>query len=175
MTTNSFSSFAGPEESVTPTEEAAFQGLLAAHDVIVRQLDARLRAAHQLGLSAYGVLLRLSQAPDKRLRMTELAAATPLTLSGVSRMVDRLESAGMVRREPSLDDGRVSCAALTSAGMERLRAARMTYVASMRRLFLRHFSDEELATLGECWRRLELCTDGSDHPRAEAPRPPLIT
>jgi DNA-binding MarR family transcriptional regulator len=128
-----------------------------AHSSISRELDASLRASHQLGLSAYEVLLLLARAPACRLRMSELAAVAPLTLSGVSRMIDRLERDGLVRREASAEDGRVACATLTSDGSARLRAAHQTYLGGVRRLFLDHFSEQELETLSACWRRLGVC------------------
>lgn len=141
-------------EELTPTQAATWMGLLATHSAITRQLDAMLRASHQLGLSAYEVLLRLARAPACRLRMTELAAVAPLTLSGVSRMVGRLERDGLVRREASAEDGRVACATLTREGIARLRAAHQTYLDGVRRLFLAHFSEPELETLNGYWLRL---------------------
>lgn len=141
-------------EELTTLQAATWMGLLATQHSITRQLDAMLRASHQLGLSAYEVLLRLARAPACRLRMTELAAAAPLTLSGISRMVGRLERAGLVRREGSAEDGRVACATLTKDGVARLRAAHQTYLDGVRRLFLAHFSEPELETLNGYWRRL---------------------
>ncbi|HEX8995363.1 MAG TPA: MarR family transcriptional regulator [Ktedonobacterales bacterium] len=146
------------EDALTPAQESAWHGLLATHASIIRRLDASLRAAHHLGLSAYEVLLQLALAPERRLRMSELAAVVPLTLSGISRMVDRLERDGLVKREGSAQDGRVSCATLTHAGGERLRAAHRTYVSEVRRLFLEHLSDSELSTLSACWARLGECS-----------------
>ena len=147
-------SFVDLGEELSPLQAATWNGLLMTHATITRQLDAMLRASHQLGLSAYAVLLRLARAPACRLRMTELAAAAPLTLSGISRMVGRLERDGLVRREGSAEDGRVACATLTSDGAKRLRAAHQTYLDGVRRLFLAHFSEQELETLDGYWLRL---------------------
>lgn len=155
---NTSLSFADLGDELTPTQTTAWFGLLAAHSGIVHQLDATLRASHHLGLSTYEVLFHLAQAPAYRLRMSELAALAPLTLSGISRMVDRLERDGLVRREGSPEDGRVACATLTDDGMTRLRAARLTYLAGLHRLFLDHFTEQELDTLNACWRRLGACT-----------------
>jgi DNA-binding MarR family transcriptional regulator len=75
-------------------------------------------------------------------------------------MVDRLERAGLVRREATTEDRRVARATLTQAGIELLYAAHQTYISAVRHLFLDHLSEEELATLGVCWERL------SGHPPA---------
>jgi DNA-binding MarR family transcriptional regulator len=154
MTTHTSLSFADLGDDLTPSQATAWLGLLATQRAIYRQLDAMLRASHQLGLSAYEVLLRLARAPACRLRMSELTALTPLTFSGISRMVDRLERDGLVRREASAEDGRGACATLTSDGILRLQAAHQTYIGGVRRLFLDHFTEQELETLGACWRRL---------------------
>ena len=142
---------------LTPSQASAWLCLLATHTTITRQLDAMLRATHHLGLSAYEVLLRLARAPSRQLRMSELAATAPITLSGISRMVDRLERDGLVRREPSPEDGRVACVTLTDAGVDRLRAAHQTYLTGVRRLFLDHLSEQEIESLNQCWRRLDVC------------------
>lgn len=156
MTSDTSPSLADLGDELTPTQAAAWLGLLATHNAICRQLDATLRASHQIGLSAYQALLCLARAPTCRLRMSELAAVTPLTFSGISRMVDRLERDGLVKREGSAADGRVACATLTSEGVTRLRAAHQTYLSGVRRLFLAHFTEQELATLGAYWQRLDV-------------------
>ncbi len=145
---------------LSPAQARAWLGLLATHAGITRRIDASLRAKHHLGLTAYEIMLQLAQAPACQLRMSELAAGGPLTLSGVSRMVDRLERDGLVRREATTEDRRVARATLTQAGVERLRAAHQTYTSAIHRLFLDHLSEQEIATLGACWERL------SGHPPA---------
>ncbi len=86
--------------------------------------------------------------------MSELAGKTLITLSGVTRLVTRLEAEGLVRRERSPDDGRVFYAVLTEAGFLRLREAHPTHLEGVRRLFLKHFTDEELKTLAGFWDRV---------------------
>lgn len=155
MVRDTSSSFQESDVELSSAQESAWLGMLAACDSIVHQVDARLRAGHALSLSAYRVLWRLSLAPTASQCMSELAATVPLTISGMSRLVDRLEHAGLVRRTPNRDDGRFACAALTSDGLALVQAAHATYVASVRRLFLDHLSDEELDCLSSCWRSLE--------------------
>ena len=79
------------------TELGAWRGFLRAHAALVRDLDAELQSAHGLSLSSYEVLLLLAGARQRRLRMSELAKATLITLGGVTRLVDRLEREGLVR------------------------------------------------------------------------------
>jgi DNA-binding MarR family transcriptional regulator len=124
------------------------------HAKIVRKLDAELRQAHGLPLSSYEVLLHLSWAPGHRMRMGELAESVLLTLSGVTRLVSRLEREGFVRREPCPEDRRGAYAMLTEAGLDRLGEAHPTHLSGVHRLFLEHFSKVELKTMAEYWRRL---------------------
>jgi DNA-binding MarR family transcriptional regulator len=118
------------------------------------QLDRELEASHGLALRSYDVLIQLSRAPDRRLRMSELADAVVLSRSGLTRLVDRLEAQGLVERQPCRSDARGSHAVLTAAGLRRVRAATPTHVESVRRLFHSRFSDGELRTLGDFWERL---------------------
>jgi DNA-binding MarR family transcriptional regulator len=142
-------------EELTPTELGAWRGLLRVHAALVRALDADLAAAHELPLTSYDVLIYLGEAPDKRLRMAELADRVLLSRSGVTRLVDRLEREGLIARDSCTSDGRGSFAVLTDAGEELLARARPTHLAGVRERFLRHFSDEELQTLARYWERVQ--------------------
>jgi DNA-binding MarR family transcriptional regulator len=124
------------------------------HAKVVRKLDAELRQAHGLPLSSYEVLLHLSWAPGHRMRMGELAESVLLTLSGVTRLVGRLEREGLVRREPCPEDRRGAYAILTEAGVDRLGEAHPTHLSGVHRLFLEHFSRVELKTMAKYWRRV---------------------
>ena len=135
-------------------ELGAWRGLLRVHSAIARQLDHELQEAHALPLTHYEVLIYLNAAPGRRLRMSELASSVLLSQSGVTRLVDRLEREGLVARERCDDDRRGLYARLTPAGVSRLAKARPTHLAGVRRLFLRQFSDEELAELARLWERV---------------------
>ena len=111
-------------------------------------------AVHGLTTRDYEVLLYLAHAPDTRLPMTSLATSTRLTRSGITRLVDGLVSAGLVERIACPQDGRVSYARLTDQGLERLREAGRTHVAGIQRLFLAHFSPEEIDQLSNLLGRL---------------------
>lgn len=149
------------QTSVKPldtVELAAWRGFLVAHARLVRALDAELTEAHGLPLSSYEVLLILAHAPDGRLRMSELGEQLLLTPSGISRLVDRLERAGLVRREPCEDDRRGLFACITPEGRARWSAARGTHMRGIRERFLDRLTRDEQVLLGEAWRRV----DGDD-------------
>ena len=147
-------------KQLSSLEFAAWAGFLRTHAALVRELDHQLEAAHGLPLTQYEVLLHLDGAPDRRLRMNELARSVLLSQSGVTRLVDRLEARGFVVREPCPEDRRVLYAHITDEGRRRLLEARPTHLAGIRERFLSHFDVDELGVLGEAWARL-LADDGS--------------
>ena len=108
-------------KELSPLELAAWRGLLRVHSALVAELDRELEVAHGLPLTHYEVLLYLDVAPDRQLRMTELASSVLLSQSGVTRLVDRLERAGLVVREPCPDDRRGLLASITPAGRDASR------------------------------------------------------
>jgi DNA-binding MarR family transcriptional regulator len=112
---------------------AAWRGLLVAHSRLVPAVEADLRAAGQVSLSWYDVLLELSAAPGRRLRMSELGQRAVLSRTRVSRVVDELAAAGLAERQPDLADGRSSFAVLTPAGRNALRRAWPVYREAIRR------------------------------------------
>ena len=139
---------------LTDLELGAWRGLLRAHAGMVRRLDAELRARHGITLTSYEALMLVGDAPSSRMRISELSGATLLSISGMSRMIDRLEREGLVRREPCEDDGRGAEVALTPSGRGRLRAARASHLSGVRAEFLERFDDDELVRLGEMWGRI---------------------
>ena len=136
------------------TELAAWRAFLRAHAGITRALEAELVAEQDLSLASYDVLVQLAEAPGRRLRMTELADAVLLSRSGVTRLVDRLERAGLVSRCPVEGDGRGVAAELTPAGLTRLRVAARTHLAGVVRHFVARLDADDLAALERISRRL---------------------
>ena len=132
----------------------AWRSYLQSHASILRELDAELVAGHGMTTRDYEVLLYLAQAPDRRLPMSVLAASTMLTRSGITRLVDGLVQAGLIERVSCSRDARVSYARLTDIGYEKLRQAGCTHIASIQRLFLKHFSLEEIDQLASLLGRL---------------------
>jgi DNA-binding MarR family transcriptional regulator len=115
-----------PSGTLSSAEGGAWGGFLRAHATVVRKLDAELKVAHGLPLSSYEVLLHLSWAPGHRMRMGELAESVLLTLGGVTRLISRLDSEELVRREPCPEDRRGAYAILTELGLARLNEAHPT-------------------------------------------------
>lgn len=143
-------------------ELAAWRGFLRVQSSLFRRLDADLSAAHHLPLRSHEVLFLLAEAPERRRRMTDLSRSALLSPSGLTRLVDRLEREGLVGRERCADDGRGCFAVLTDAGERRLQAARTTYLAGVRRLFLDRLGDDDLRRLTEYWELLVPGAAGSN-------------
>nr|WP_204264502.1 MarR family transcriptional regulator [Geodermatophilus normandii] len=127
--------------------------LLRVHAAVLPRLERAL-AAHQLPLAWYDVLLELNAAPGRRLRMSELGSRVVLSRERVSRVVDELERAGLVRREPNPDDRRSLFAVLTEEGRERLRAAAPAYLAGIEEHYTRHLDEEEIGVLSRALARV---------------------
>lgn len=141
----------------------AWRGYLQSHAAILRELDAELIAEHGMTTRDYEVLLYLAQADERKLPMSDLAKRTMLTRSGITRLVDGLVNAGLIERVACSTDARVSYARLTDVGYQRLRQAGCTHVASIGRLFLAHFTPEELDQLAGFLRRLPgAAADGAE-------------
>ena len=127
---------------------------LRAHAAIVRQLNADLVGGHGLTINDYEVLLHLARAPDRLLRRVDLAERVLLTPSGITRLLDGLERAGLVAKAKCATDGRVVYAKLTEAGYERLREASKTHLSGVQAAFVERFTSGELRTLAELLGRL---------------------
>jgi DNA-binding MarR family transcriptional regulator len=121
--------------------------LLKVHAVLVPRLDRELQDTHGLPLTWYDVLLELNAAPERRLTMGDLGSVAAVSRTRVSRVVDDLEKAGLVTREPNPDDGRSAFAALTPAGRAALRKAAPTYISAVQREFADHLTAHEAEVL----------------------------
>ena len=109
----------------------AWVRFLRAHRTTTAQMDASLRAAHAITLREYEILLALAQAPERRLRRVDLAAHVLLTQSGVTRILEPLEKRGLVGREQSAQDRRVTFETLTAEGQARLSRAALTHTGNI--------------------------------------------
>jgi DNA-binding MarR family transcriptional regulator len=134
-------------------ELAAWRGMLEVHARVTQQLDAQMRAEHGLSISAYEVLMFLADAPEHRMRMSEIADSALLSRSGCTRLVDRLVELGYVTRCPASTDGRGLYAQLTDAGLEKIRAARITHRNGVRQFFLGRVTTTDQIALGDIWTR----------------------
>lgn len=133
---------------------AAWRSYLQSHAAILRELDAELIAEHGMTTRDYEVLLYLAQAENQKLPMSALAERTMLTRSGITRLVDGLVDDGMIERVSCESDARVSYARITPSGYEKLRSAGCSHVKSVERLFLAHFTPEEVEVLSGMLSRL---------------------
>jgi DNA-binding MarR family transcriptional regulator len=130
-----------PAEDAPST--AAWAKLLTVQAVLVEAIEAKLKAARLPPLAWYDVLWALERAPGARLRMAELADRLVVSRYNVTRLVDRLQDAGLVEREPAPDDARGAYAALTTAGRSMRRRMWSVYGGAIDELFLRHMSARE--------------------------------
>ena len=133
---------------------SAWGALLQVHAAVVPVLDRDLQTAVGLPLSWYDVLLELAAAPQRRLRMSDLATRVVLSRTRVSRLVDEMVRAGLVGREENPDDGRSAYASLTQHGLARYRQAAPTYLAGIEQHFAGALSDAELKTITRALQRV---------------------
>ena len=130
-------------------ERAAWVRLVAVVELLPGALDSQLRKDSGLTHFEYFVLAMLSEAPDRTLRMTELARRTNATLPRLSHVVRRLEDAGSVTRSPCPDDRRATNARLTDAGWDRVVGAAPGHVGAVRRFVIDRLSDAQVDQLGD--------------------------
>jgi DNA-binding MarR family transcriptional regulator len=145
---------ARPLQPLTPDEEALIRALPRVMYALPRAIDADLVREQQLAGIEYLTLMHLSEAPQRRMRMGDLAAACELSLSGMSRIVTRLEGQGMVERARCDEDARGWNAVLTDEGLARLERAWPTNLASVRRHLLDHFEGMDLAQIARILQRV---------------------
>ena len=136
-------------ERLTPTEEIFWRALMRIILTLPRQLHDDMVRAAGLSASEYTVIMNLSEAPNRQLRMADLADATGLSGSRTSRLVDALQARGLVSKRASSADGRSNLAELTSLGLAKLRLAWPAHVASVRGRVLDHIPAAALAKTAE--------------------------
>jgi DNA-binding MarR family transcriptional regulator len=136
--------------------DTAWVRFLRAHAALTRELSSRLEAVHELTLSDFDVLVQLYYAEGRRMRRIDLARSVLLTASGITRLLDGLESSGLVGKERCASDARVAYAVLTDAGMKKLEEARESHLADIEELFGSRFSAQERDQLADLLGRLPL-------------------
>lgn len=133
---------------------AAWRAFLDAHAKVTDVLTQELRDTEGVPLTWYDVLVQLLEAPDHRLRMQELADAVVLSKSGLTRLIDRMEAEGLVRRAKCPTDRRGTYAEMTEAGLELLRATAPTHLTGVAQHFTSYLDDDEAATMARVLRRI---------------------
>lgn len=133
----------------SPGHARAFLGLLRSAEQLDRALDTELKAAHDLTLRQYEVLLHLAVfAPRGHLRVGELVDQAPLSQSRISRLVAELDGRGLVRRTPAQDDSRAVQVTITDAGRQRLREAQPTHHQGLQHWLFSRLSSRDITDLG---------------------------
>ncbi|HEU5033984.1 MAG TPA: MarR family transcriptional regulator [Mycobacteriales bacterium] len=130
-------------------EMAAWHAFIRSQAKVGRLLSAELEAEQGLSLPAYEVLAHLSEAPERRLRMSDLTAYASLTPSGLTRLVDKLVRDGLVERDRCAGDARVVYAVLTPAGLARLKAAYPVHVRGVRQHLIDRLSAAQQDALAD--------------------------
>lgn len=126
------------------------------------RIDVRLRAEHDLPLSFFESLYFIGHSTEGGLRIGELARALRVTVGGTSKLADRIEQAGLIRREPDPDDRRASRVVLTRSGRRALDAATTTYETELANALDATLSDKEQAAMHDFVTRLLTATDDGE-------------
>jgi DNA-binding MarR family transcriptional regulator len=122
---------------------SAWRALLNAHSAVIARVEEALASAELPPLAWYDVLWAVRREPGKQVRMAELAEGLTLSRGGITKLVDRLESAGLLRRERAEDDGRGYYAVLTDDGERMLRRMWPVYARVLRETFVDALSQDE--------------------------------
>ncbi|MER5767556.1 MarR family transcriptional regulator [Streptomyces sp. NPDC001985] len=141
-----------PQRWLTDDEQRVWRAYLHATTLFDDHLDRQLQRDAGMPHVYYGLLVQLSQAPQRRKRMTELAIDAKITRSRLSHAVARLERSGWVRREECSSDKRGQNAVLTDEGFEVLRRAAPGHVEAVRQAMFDRLSPEQVGQLGEIMR-----------------------
>ena len=158
-------------EQLSEEEKAAYRALVRVVLAAPRAVNADLPPECRLGLSDYVAIETLSEAPGRQLRMAELATACGVSISGITRIVTRLDGEGLTRRVLSPSDGRGTVAVLTAAGQASLERAYPAHLASIRRHFLDHLDQADLARFASSMKRIaDSLVTGNSVPRGRQVR-----
>ncbi|HUV17807.1 MAG TPA: MarR family transcriptional regulator [Ilumatobacteraceae bacterium] len=139
---------------LTTEEMTAWRTYVETYSDLIAAIEHDL-AEHDLTLGDYQVFVYLSEAPDRSMRMCDLAERLQLSPSGLTRRLDGLVKAGFVTREPAIDDRRVMLATLTPAGFAALEQAAPDHVASVRRHIFDHLDADQVEALASIFQSIK--------------------
>jgi DNA-binding MarR family transcriptional regulator len=139
---------------LTAPEQHAWRSFIRLHDKLIGRLAREVQAESGMSATDYGVLVHLTEVPDGRLRVLELAKALEWEKSRMSHHVDRMAGRGLVVREECADDGRVAFVVVTAAGREALAAAAPCHVEAVRRLFVDPLEPADIVMLARILNRV---------------------
>jgi DNA-binding MarR family transcriptional regulator len=140
--------------------KSAFSNFFVAYGRIVKEIDRRMSDAGVASLEVYDVLLVLEDAPDRRLRMSELADRIVYSRSGLTRLADRLESNGLIQRLACPNDRRALHVTITDVGLGERRRAWPVLEAAIVDLFGKHLNEEEAAVIARSFARMNEALNG---------------
>jgi DNA-binding MarR family transcriptional regulator len=146
---------------LTDPEMRAWRALIQTTTGLLATLDNELQAAHGLSLGDYEVLVHLSDAPDRSLRMSELAGRLHLSPSGMTRRIDGLVRSGLVERRQCPTDRRGSNAVITETGIQALGNAAPTHVRGVREHFVSRLTERQLVNLAAALSSVEVDPAGA--------------
>jgi DNA-binding MarR family transcriptional regulator len=132
---------------------SAWRGVLNTHATVVGAVEEALADAGLPPLAWYDVLWAIRRAPRRRIRMAELASSLTVSRGGLTKLADRLEDAGLMRREPAEDDGRGLYAVLTAPGEQMLKRMWPVYARVLRETFVAPIREDEAVVISEALSR----------------------
>jgi DNA-binding MarR family transcriptional regulator len=147
-------------------EQRTWRSFLATSELLYAALDRQLQRDAGITHASYIVLAMLSEAPDRSLRMSDLALRANSSPSRLSHAVARLEARGWVRREPAPQDGRGTVAVLTDAGWQMLADTAPGHVTAVREHLFDQLTQEQVRALGDI---CSIVLDGLDPNRVARP------
>lgn len=139
---------------LTATQLAHWRTFIESSWALHTRLEDELRAATGLSMNDYHVLVALADAPEHRIRMGELASRLVLSPSRITYQISSMVKRGLVRKESCSDDGRGQEAVLTPDGLTALRDAAPAHLETVRKSFIDHLDEEELAVIGRVFARI---------------------
>lgn len=135
-------------------EQDSWRAWLDMSRLLPDQLSRDLSTEHDLSIADYEILVQLSENPDRRIRMSELADRTLSSRSRLTHQCDRLAKRGFITREPCTDDGRGAWAVLTKQGWAKIEGAAPDHVNSVRQHFVEVLTPTEFEELGRISRKI---------------------
>lgn len=147
---------------LSPEQQRIWRDWLTASQLMELALTAELQESHGITTSDYEILVRLSENPKRRIRMSDLAEQVLISRSRLSHQIDRMEVAGFVTREVCDDDRRGQFAVLTDFGWKTLVSAAHSHVASVRNHFVDILTDSEFKALGKAVKKLAAHADAGN-------------
>jgi DNA-binding MarR family transcriptional regulator len=141
-------------QPLTDTEQTAWRAFVESSWALHTRLEDDLRATTGLSMSDYHVMVVLSEAPERRVRMGELASRLVFSPSRVTYQINSMVKRGLVRKQSCPEDGRGQEAELTETGMAQLVAAAPLHLATVRDSFIDHLDDDELAVIARVFSKI---------------------